>query len=152
MIYPDIPDRTLSITQPWTFLIAHRFKRIENRSRRCHVRGEIALHAGLKFDEGARRDVEAGVHPVTGERSLLGIGPADSLMEMLAGKLCGGIVGVAELVDCVDESEDDFFVGPFGLVLRNARPVPFIPVTGAQGFFFWRKQWEKDQAKLRAAA
>lgn len=152
MIYPDIPDRTLSIMQPWCWLITNGHKRIENRSRRCHVRGEIALHAGLKFDEWARDEVRRGYHPVTGEHSLAGVAPADTFIEMLAGRQSGGIVGVAELVDCVDDSDDDFFQGPFGLVLRNARPVPFIPVTGAQGFFFWRKQWDKDQAKLRAAA
>jgi hypothetical protein len=29
------------------------------------------------------------------------------------------------------------FFGAFGFVLRNARPVDFVPVKGALGFFQW---------------
>ncbi len=50
----------------------------------------------------------------------------------------GGIVGTAEIVDCVEASNSPWFVGPFGLVLENVQPMPFIPVKGALGLFYWR--------------
>lgn len=37
--------KALSIRQPWTAMIVHGEKRIENRSRRTHYRGPTALHA-----------------------------------------------------------------------------------------------------------
>lgn len=51
----------------------------------------------------------------------------------------GGIIGVAEIVDCVEASDSPWFFGRYGFVLRNARPVEFIPVKGALGFFDWCK-------------
>lgn len=55
------------------------------------------------------------------------------------GKGTGGIIGVADVVDCVEICESDWFVGKYGFILANQRPVPFIPVKGALGFFDWRK-------------
>lgn len=51
----------------------------------------------------------------------------------------GGIIGVAEIVDCVEASDSPWFFGRYGFVLRNARPVDFIPVKGALGFFGWHR-------------
>lgn len=51
----------------------------------------------------------------------------------------GGIVGTAEIVDCVEQSDSPWFFGPYGLVLENVQPVEFIPVKGALGLFDWRK-------------
>lgn len=56
-----------------------------------------------------------------------------------ADPLLGGIIGVAEIVDCVSASESRWFQGPYGFVLTNARPVDFIPVKGRLMFFDWRK-------------
>lgn len=47
----------------------------------------------------------------------------------------GGIVGVAEIVDCVNRSESPWFFGEYGFVLRNAKPLPFHECKGALGFF-----------------
>jgi hypothetical protein len=47
----------------------------------------------------------------------------------------GGIVGQAELVGCVTESSSRWFCGPYGFVIRDARPLPFKPCRGALGFF-----------------
>ncbi|MBP1841985.1 hypothetical protein J2046_000229 [Rhizobium petrolearium] len=45
---------------------------------------------------------------------------------------------LAELV------ESEWFVGRYGLVIRNARPVTFIAVKGQLGFFEWRKMLEAN--------
>lgn len=54
----------------------------------------------------------------------------------------GGIIGVAEIVDCVETSDSPWFFGRYGFVLRNARPVEFFPVKGALQFFDWRSRVE----------
>ena len=48
----------------------------------------------------------------------------------------GGIIGIAEIVDCVQEMEENFwFSGPYGFVIENAQPIDFIPCKGRLGFF-----------------
>jgi hypothetical protein len=118
--------RALSIQQPWAWLIVNGLKDIENRTWRAPVRGQIYIHASQKIDGAALYELERGRHPVTGEP--LEVGPLGSLAT-------GGIVGLAEISDCVAASSSPWFVGPFGFVLRHARKVPFVPWRGALGFF-----------------
>ena len=47
----------------------------------------------------------------------------------------GGIVGSVEIVDCVEDSASRWFVGRYGFVLRDPKPLPFVPWKGALGFF-----------------
>lgn len=47
----------------------------------------------------------------------------------------GGIVGQANLVDCVTESSSDWFDGPYGFLLEDAQPLPFQPCNGRLGIF-----------------
>lgn len=134
----DLPKYALSIMQPWAWLIVNGHKEIENRSWPTRFRGPVAIHAGKKIDITPHREVTAGFHPVTGGKTLKGIGyPACSGHDIET----GGIVGVAEIVDCVPTSSSEWFVGEYGFVIRNARPVDFTPVKGKLGFFDWRK-WE----------
>lgn len=118
--------KALSIMQPWAWLIVNGHKAIENRSWRCHYRGPILIHAGKKVDSWARADLWHHRHPVT---------CAPLVLDYPQTFERGGIVGEAEIVDCVERSEDPWFVGRFGIVLRNARPLPFRPCKGALGFF-----------------
>jgi hypothetical protein len=39
------------------------------------------------------------------------------------------------IVDVVREHPSMWFSGPVGLVIRDARPLPFMPLKGALGFF-----------------
>jgi hypothetical protein len=48
----------------------------------------------------------------------------------------GGIVGIAEIVGCVTKYDSEWFFGPYGFVLANARPLPFMPCRGMLGFFW----------------
>lgn len=126
----DLPHMALSIMQPWAWLIVNRHKAIENRDWPTRFRGPVAIHAGKKVDRDTAEDVRNQIHPMTGYRQLF---------DLTGDFETGGIVGVAEIVDCVDKSDDVWFVGEFGFVLRNAQAIPFIPVKGALGFFDWRK-------------
>ncbi len=40
-----------------------------------------------------------------------------------------------DIVDCVNQSDSEWFFGDYGFVLNNARPLPFIPCKGALSFF-----------------
>ncbi len=124
---------TLSIQQPWAWLIVRGFKDIENRSWQTSVRGRILIHAGQILDRDAAEDLWKGVHPVLGCGWTVPV-PRDFLR--------GGIVGEATLTDCVRQHPSDWFIGEsngdrrnFGFVLKDAKPLPFHPCRGALGFF-----------------
>lgn len=115
----------LSIRQPWAWLIVHGFKDIENRSWWTAFRGTFLVHAGKgmtirEYEEA--RVVAAGINP-----SIDVPDPKDLPR--------GGIVGEAESVNCVTVSDSPWFFGPHGIVIFNARPLPFFPCRGALGFF-----------------
>lgn len=104
--------KALSIRQPWCQKILYKGKDIENRSWKTAFRGLVLIHAGKQFDGDfrlARRE--------------------DQILPR------GGIVGIMEITDCVSESDSGWFFGDYGLVIENARPLPFIPCKGALGFF-----------------
>lgn len=47
----------------------------------------------------------------------------------------GGIVGVAEITDCVERHRSKWFQGKFGWVLANARRLQFKRCKGQLKFF-----------------
>src|ERR1035437_10601160 len=47
----------------------------------------------------------------------------------------GGIVGIAEITDCVKRHRSKWFQGPFGWTLANAHRLPFKPCKGQLKFF-----------------
>lgn len=137
--YPEIPLKALSIMQPWAWLIVNGHKDIENRDWATKFRGPVAIHAGKKMDKDCAWELDCGRHPVTGASD------RRFVSEQFDGYMCGGIVGIAEIVDCVPSGTSpwrpeysEWFVGKYGFVIKNARPVDFIPVRGALGFFDWR--------------
>ena len=106
--------KALSIRQPWAYHILYDGKDIENRSWATKFRGTILIHAGKKPD-----------FPVLHWPECVSVPDAHM----------GGIVGMVDIVDCVTESDSRWFEGKFGFVLRNPRPLPFLPMNGQLGFF-----------------
>ena len=47
----------------------------------------------------------------------------------------GGIVGVVDVIDCVESHKSKWFNGPFGWVLANPRCLRFRQCKGALGLF-----------------
>lgn len=118
--------------QPWAWLIVNGYKDIENRDWKpwnpgLKFRGRVLIHAGKKIDKdtGFGDLVLAGRHPITGE----------PLPDVVSSFETGGIVGAATIVDVVTESESPWFYGTYGLVIKDARPLPFVPCKGQLGFF-----------------
>jgi hypothetical protein len=128
--FPGLPGVALSIRQPWCAFIVHGLKPVENRSWPTTRRGPVLIHAGTRPADSFEGE-EAFWPSVLGGSAfpdeLLGVGSALAPM--------GGIVGVADIVDCVVAHPSPWFFGPYGFVLANARPLPFTPCKGALGFF-----------------
>lgn len=115
--------KTLSIRQPWAWLIVNGHKDIENRSWPTRMRGPVLIHASkgmtrAEYDEARDLAAQLGIE----------IPEPDKLER-------GGIVGKAVITDCVSDSDSTWFFGRHGFVLSNAKPLPFTPLLGKLGFF-----------------
>jgi hypothetical protein len=111
--------KAISIRQPWAWAIAQGLKTIENRTWRTHYRGPLAIHAG-----------RAPCPPAL-------ILP-DGTPVQDAGLVCGAVVALVDLVDClavVDAPQGPFTEGPFCFVLANVRRITPIPWPGALSLF-----------------
>jgi len=108
--------KAISIRQPFAWLVVNGWKDIENRRWSTKVRGPLLIHAG-----SARPSAEH-------LQSFLDVWPNATLDY-------GGIIGVVDIVDCVDKHRSKWFRGPFGWVLANPRPLPFKPCPGKLKFF-----------------
>lgn len=123
--------KALSIWEPWAYLIAHGFKTIENRTWPTSFRGRIYIHAGKQEDIGAWRKLSR--LPIWKYLSTDGIVVVESWRRSLPR---GFILGEVDIEDCITRSDNPWFEGPYGFVLRN--PMPYekpIPYRGRQGFF-----------------
>lgn len=124
--------RTLSIRQPWAWLIVNGHKPVENRDWSTEFRGQFLVHASLTLTKKEYRSIAAQVF----ERFAIVL-PAMEALER------GGVVGVVDLVECegpqdmIDygETHQAWYTGAHAFVLANARPLPFFPVKGQLGWF-----------------
>lgn len=120
--------KALSVRQPWAHMIVHHGKDIENRSRKLTRRGRTLIHASAgmskaEYDDAFGFMIMRDVMLETGlDRDTLGR---------------GGIIGIVDIVDCVPWADSPWFVGAYGLVLRNARALPFTPCRGTISPLFW---------------
>lgn len=129
-----LPKFAISIRQPWAWAIINAGKDIENRDWSTKFRGPVCIHAakGMTGDEfnGFMRTI----HHISLSRPF----PKGAAVPHSKALLRGGIIGTAEIVDCVEASNSPWFFGRYGFVLRNVQPVEFIPCKGALGFFKWQ--------------
>jgi len=136
------PTRAISLTQPWCYFMLslppEHLKRIENRSWNSAVRGPVWVHASKKmtlddFRSAISFAMRAGV-------------PASLLPSSTASHLIprGGIVGRFTITGVVradgggalcPDRQGRWYMGAYGYVVENARPVPFVPCKGALGFW-----------------
>ena len=121
-------EKALSIRQPWSWLIVHGLKDVENRSWPTNFRGRVYVHAGLKVDKEAYCYVPRNVLPLP-----------DQAYDTL-----GAIIGEVDIVDCrfrFGDENDNLYsewhdAGMHGFYLAN--PVEYekpIPCKGQLGFF-----------------
>lgn len=115
--------KALSIQQPWAWAILYFGKPIENRTWYTNFRGRILIHAGKKYDKEGERFIQY----MFGQSHAIFIPESQCLL--------GGIVGEIDIVNCVTQSDSPWFFGPYGFVLKNPKPLPFMPMRGQLGFF-----------------
>lgn len=115
--------KALSIQQPWAWLLVHGHKDVENRDWPTKVRGRVLIHASKKIDLDGYAFLARHFPDLYVEV------PGPKQIEV------GGIVGEAQITDCVRQSASPWFFGAYGFVLANAKPLPFAPVRGQLGFF-----------------
>ena len=116
----------LSIRPVWAWAIIHAGKDVENRSWRCRFRGRFLVHASL---EAAKLDFEKASAALRAacEPELL---PREDEFAV------GGIIGSVELVDVAQHCDSPWHApGSFAWILRNPRPLPFIPCRGQRNWF-----------------
>lgn len=121
--------RALSVRQPWAHAIVHLGKDIENRGRRTSHRGLTLIHASAGM---TRAEYEAAQSFMHARGVLGGYLPDIETIDR------GGIVGVCEITDCVGSSDSPWWMGPHGLVIANARPIPFVACKGTMMPLFWQ--------------
>lgn len=121
--------KALAIRQPWAWAILHAGKDIENRDWSTTFRGTVLIHASAgmtrsEYDDGMD-SIKYAVHP---DSALSQFPRFEDLQR-------GGIVGQVDIVDCIRDSDSNWFFGEYGFVLRNAKPLPFRSFKGMLGFF-----------------
>ena len=122
-----LPKFAISIRQPWAWAIINAGKDIENRDWSTKFRGRFCIHAAKNVTWSEWDDA-----------LFFMMGNMDVHPPLRVDIAKGGIVGTAEIVDCVEASNSPWFFGRYGFVLRNVQPVEFIPCNGALGFFKWQ--------------
>ena len=110
--------KALSVRQPFAWAIIYGGKDVENRSWATRYRGPVLVHAGMRWHD---------VTPAILARRM-GIRIPDDLPR-------GGIVGLVEIVGCVEASASPWFQGPYGFVLAHPRSLPFRALPGKLGLF-----------------
>lgn len=84
--------KALSVRQPWAHLIVHGPKRVENRTRNCLYRSEVAIHSSKGM-------TQTEFHDAAHFAASLGWRFDGSAIHL------GAIVGVATIIDCLAPGE-----------------------------------------------
>jgi hypothetical protein len=129
----------LTVRQPWASLIIRGGKDIENRDWPTRVRGPVAIHSSAKL---YREDMDDACSFLSGfmPRFSRRIFERDNFPT-------GVILGTVEIVDCVRQSDSPWFMGEYGFLLRNPKPLADpIPAKGSLGFWTWDslQAWDSE--------
>jgi len=100
------PHRALSLKQPWADLVVDGIKPIENRLWSSKYRGGLLIHASGKWDsEGAKWIREN----------------TDAEIKCKVQYTFGAFIGQVDMVGCVQESDSEWFFGPYGFIFERAK-------------------------------
>ncbi len=131
--------KAISLMQPWAWLMTHGLpgvpmKDIENRKWSSSFRGPVLVHASKTWDSDAfyltRTTDEIVTFPAFVPAEV-----AEWMPKSRKDYPSGGIVGMFTIIDCVTQSDNPWFFGPKGFVVKDARPLPFTPLRGQLNFF-----------------
>lgn len=139
----ELPERALSLIQPMGTAIVKGWKPIENRSWRpweSIVGKMIAIHASAKWDDNYANMVGriTGWRPIaTVQSAIIGVARVTGYVTLnedtgVATRL--GEHGVDSL-PLEDLPGREWFVGPYGWTLADAREIDPIPCKGSRGLW-----------------
>ena len=124
------PIPALSIRQPWAWLIINGYKDIENRNNLKNFTGDFLIHTGLYknrywYNEMVLQSAELSLKVLEIIRNV----PNKDFK-------WGGIIGHATITGYVEKSDSPWFVGKYGLLIKDPKPLPFTPCKGKLSFFY----------------
>jgi hypothetical protein len=141
----------LSLKQPWAWLMTHGLagipmKDIENRSWSTSFRGPVLVHASKTWDDQVFPRIKKTMGQYWRPTMFYEQPELKPLLEVMPRRHYefsqGGIVGVFTITDCWSLGQfkgkgidNPWFFGPYGFVVKDARPLPFVPLRGFQRFF-----------------
>ena len=120
---------TISVRQPYAWMIIHTDKDVENRDWPTNVCGRVLIHAAKTITQDEWCDAFA-LTRCTGE-----LAKARQAGITRRNIERGGIIGSVEIYACVTQSSSRWFRGKYGFLLRNPKPLPFAPWRGQLRFF-----------------
>lgn len=127
--------KTLSVKNPWAWLICSGYKDVENRTWKTNYRGKILIHASLKWD--CHKGELCSILNVLEWDAI----PIPNRME-LSNHLTpsGAIIGEAEIIDIINNSKSIWAAeGQYHWILKNQKLYDKpIPAKGSLGL------WEFD--------
>ena len=123
----------LSVRQPYAWAIVRGYKPVENRNWQTNnpamrFRGPVLIQAGL---QEMREHIDGVVESVAIQTKRK---VTDVRTEYHENRHFGAIVGATTVTDIVSEMDNDWFFGPYGLVLKNSAWCYPVPCRGMQGF------------------
>jgi hypothetical protein len=128
-MYKHRPKKSLTIRQPWAWLICKGYKDIENRDWFTKFRGRIYVHAGQSRLAMTDDNVDYIVKRLFENQ-------AAEFKSAYTNMTFGAIIGEVDITDCVTESYSPWFFGKYGFKLAN--PILYekpIPCRGKLGLF-----------------
>ncbi|KXK11649.1 MAG: hypothetical protein UZ14_CFX002002691 [Chloroflexi bacterium OLB14] len=118
--------KAITVRQPWAWAIIYAGKDVENRTWKTNIRGRVAIHASQAM---TRAEYEEGCKSIRKRKPKIKI-PAYEDMSL------GAIVGTVEIVDCVEDSDSDWYTGYVGFVLKRPKKLQkAIKCKGALSFW-----------------
>ena len=132
--------KAITVIQPYAAAIVFGGKNIENRSRRTHYRGPVAIHSSLKGYpddlDFLQQSVRGGEHRLLGNMIKSGMRKHGIEQDPM---LKGHIIGIGMLVDCLEKSVSPWFnrsiESNFGWVIEAVIPINPIPLIGQVGLW-----------------
>jgi hypothetical protein len=133
--------KALSVRQPWAWLIVSGQKNIENRTWRIGRNPRHGVYKSQRADFFVGLPCRIYVHASKQEDK-----DAYTWLHQSIGKLCryeihfplifSALIGEVDIIDCVTQSDNPWFSGPYGFVLANPKAYDTpIPCKGKLGFF-----------------
>lgn len=120
--------KTISIKQPFAWLLINGYKDLENRNWKTNFRDDILIHASKEVDTSGYTFVKTNYPDIK-------LPDIDKFER-------GGVVGKITITDVVEKSTSRWFFGSYGFVMENPIKCKFHPCKGSLSL------WDFDEKLL----